>query len=544
MKFEDILAEIGGFGRFQKLIVFLSFVSRLTLPCHFLLNNYIGAIPSHHCDISFLDAEGVFGNLTQEEKLTVSIPKNEDGIFASCHMFAEPQFQLLDTKSNFTNVPLIQCPNGWEYDNSTFISTLSTQWDLVCEKRGMTKAVATIFFVGVMFGAAIFGSLSDRYGRRVMLLVSYIAGMTFAVASIFSSSFTMFAVLRFFTGLGITGIVIITSVLSVEWVDIESRKMVLVIDSLSWSFGYMVLPIFAYGIRDWKWLTITVTSPLIIAIISWRWFPESSRWLIATGKAEKAHFYMKRCAVMNKRKAATSSLKPEVLSHIVSEKGHKNYSYLDLMRTPKMRRLAFLTGFTWYGVASTYYGISFNIKGFGLDLYLTQFLFGFVELPTKILVYYLLDRIGRHKTEVGALLLVGSCLLVNVFISKDQWIIRTVIGVLGKAFASMSFSTLVLYSSELYPTVIRQNGMGYNSFLGRMGVALAPMIILLDEVWGHLSQVILCAIALITALVAYQLPETRGTYLPETIEDIEGSRMDQFVTLMHVKGKEEEENEK
>ncbi|KAL7861458.1 hypothetical protein SRHO_G00128990 [Serrasalmus rhombeus] len=257
---------------------------------------------------------------------------------------------------------------------------------------------------------------------------------------------------------------------------------------------------------------------------SGRWFPESSRWLIAIGKAEKAHFYIKRCAVMNKRKADTSSLKPEVLSHIVSEKGNKNYSYLDLMRTPKMRRLAFLTGFTWYGVASTYYGISFNIKGFGLDLYLTQFLFGFVELPTKILVYYLLDRIGRHKTEVGALLLVGSCLLVNVFISKDQWIIRTVIGVLGKGFASMSFSTLVLYSSELYPTVIRQNGMGYNSFLGRMGVALAPMIILLDEVWGHLSQVILCAIALITALVAYQLPETRGTCLPETIEDIEGSR--------------------
>ncbi|KAL7873814.1 hypothetical protein AOLI_G00128850 [Acnodon oligacanthus] len=447
MKFEDILAEIGGFGRFQKLIVFLIFVSRITLPCHFLLINYIGAIPSHHCDIGFLDAEGVFGNLTQEQKLTVSIPKNEDGMFASCHMFAEPQFQLLDTESNFTNVPLIQCPNGWEYDNSTFISTLSTQWDLVCEKRGMTKAVATIFFVGVMFGAAMFGSLSDRYGRRVMLLVSYIVGMTFAVASVFSSSFAMFAVLRFFTGLGLNGIVIITSVLNVEWVDIERRKLVGVIESMSWAFGYMVLPIFAYGVRDWKWLTITVTSPLVIAIISWR-----------------------------------------------------------------------------YGVASTYYGISFNIKGFGLDLYLTQFLYGFVELPTKILVYLLLDQIGRNKTEVGSLLLVGSCLLVNVFITKDQWIVRTVIGVLGKGFASMAFSTLVLYSSELYPTVIRQNGMGYNSFLGRLGVAIAPMILLLDEVWGQLSQVILCAIALITALVAYQLPETRGRCLPETIEDVEGSR--------------------
>lgn len=66
--------------------------------------------------------------------------------------------------------------------------------------------------------------------------------------------------------------------------------------------------------------------------------------------------------------------------------------------------------------------------------------------------------------------------------------------------------------------------MGYNSFLGRMGVAIAPLILLLDEVWGNLSQVILCAIALITGLVAFQLPETRGRYLPETIEDIEGTR--------------------
>lgn len=73
-----------------------------------------------------------------------------------------------------------------------------------------------------------------------------------------------------------------------------------------------------------------------------------------------------------------------------------------------------------YGVASTYYGISFNIKGFGLNLYLNQFLYGFVEFPSKFLVYYLLDRIGRNKTEVGVLLLSGSSLILNVFIPKGE----------------------------------------------------------------------------------------------------------------------------
>lgn len=36
------------------------------------------------------------------------------------------------------------------------------QWDLVCSRKGMSKATATIFFIGVMFGAPLFGFLSDR----------------------------------------------------------------------------------------------------------------------------------------------------------------------------------------------------------------------------------------------------------------------------------------------------------------------------------------------------------------------------------------------
>ncbi len=59
----------------------------------------------------------------------------------------------------------------------------------------------------------LFG-LACRFGRKPMLLVSYISGMAFTLASIFSSSFIMFAVLRFFSGFTITGIVIVSSVLS------------------------------------------------------------------------------------------------------------------------------------------------------------------------------------------------------------------------------------------------------------------------------------------------------------------------------------------
>ncbi len=53
-----------------------------------------------------------------------------------------------------------------------------------------------------------------RFGRKPMLLVSHVLGMGFGLCSAFSSSFIMFAVLRFFTGFTITGSVIISTILS------------------------------------------------------------------------------------------------------------------------------------------------------------------------------------------------------------------------------------------------------------------------------------------------------------------------------------------
>ncbi|XP_026141396.1 solute carrier family 22 member 7 [Carassius auratus] len=520
MKFEDLITEINGFGRFQKMILCISLVGRFTLPCHFLLSNFIGAIPSHHCDISSLDAEGIFGNLSRKQKLTVSIPVQDDGTPASCHMFSHPQFHLLTNSSSSSELPVVPCQNGWEYDNSTFISTLATQWDLVCDKKGLNKAVTTIFFVGVMFGAAFFGGMSDRFGRKPMLLVSYISGMAFTLASIFSSSFIMFAVLRFFSGFTITGIVIVSVVLNVEWVDIQHRRLVSITGSMAWAVGSTSLSLFAFYIRDWRWLTVAVTSPLLLSTVLWWWVPESARWLIANGRVEKAHYYLKKCAVMNRKEEVISRIKPEAL-YIATDEGKNNYSYLDLVRTPKMRRLALLTGTIWFCVATMTYGISLNITGFGLNMYLTQFVYGAIEVPSKLIVYYMLEKIGRRKTEAGAQLLAGISLMINIFIPKDQWVGRTVVAVLGKGFAVAAFCTIVLFSSELYPTVLRQNGIGYNSFMGRLGVCLAPLVLLLDSFWGHFPQTILCSVALIASVVAWQLPETRDRCLPETIEDVE-----------------------
>ena len=73
-----------------------------------------------------------------------------------------------------------------------------------------------------------------------------------------------------------------------------------------------------------------------------------------------------------------------------------------------------------FGVASTYYGISLNIGGFGLNMYLTHFIYAAIEVPAKLMIYFLLNIIGRRKCQSGTLLLTGVCIAINIFLPKGQ----------------------------------------------------------------------------------------------------------------------------
>ena len=60
--------------------------------------------------------------------------------------------------------------------------------------------------------------------------------------------------------------------------------------------------------------------------------------------------------------------------------------------------------------------------------------------------------------------------------------------------------------------------------MARLGVSIAPLIILLDDVWRPLPQVVYCTMAIVAGLGASRLPETNNTRMPEFIEDVEEPR--------------------
>lgn len=97
-----------------------------------------------------------------------------------------------------------------------------------------------------------------------------------------------------------------------------------------------------------------------------------------------------------------------------------------------------------------------------------------IELPGTILVLFLISRVSRLKILISAnLLSAASLLLLIVMLNSRFTIFLTILGLAGM---SLSFPTVYLYSSEVFPTVIRNIGIGLGSVCARTGSMIAPYI--------------------------------------------------------------------
>ncbi|CAH2256566.1 solute carrier family 22 member 7-like [Pelobates cultripes] len=310
---------------------------------------------------------------------------------------------------------------------------------------------------------------------------------------------------------------------ALEWTDVSHRTFCGTISSLSWTAGYMLLALLAYLIRDWRWLLLAVTSPCLLAIATWWWVPESARWLLTKQDFVSAHRYLSTCAKMNGKQDFQLKISPEVLQKIVTVECRK-YNFWDLVKTHQLRKNTLCLGIMWFGVAFSYYGISFNITSFSLNPFLTHFIFGAIEIPAKIGVFLLLDRIGRKLCQGGSLLTTGVFIALTSLTPTGMENTRSVMAILGKGFSEAAFTIAFLYTAELYPTVLRQTGLGFCSFMTRLGSSLAPLVILLEDVWVFLPHIIFSCMSLISGAAAFLLNETSQVQLPETIQDIEMDR--------------------
>ena len=77
-----------------------------------------------------------------------------------------------------------------------------------------------------------------------------------------------------------------------------------------------------------------------------------------------------------------------------------------------------------------------------------------------------------------------------------------------------------IHSGEIFPTTVRNSGMGLVSVAARVGGIMAPFIVSLGEFIPHLQFTVLGLMSLMGGLLNLRLPETAGRQLPDTITDL------------------------
>ncbi|KAA8829721.1 MFS transporter [Bifidobacterium myosotis] len=399
----------------------------------------------------------------------------------------------------------------------------------------MEGFVISSIMLGAVIGAATAGFLSDKFGRRRILIIG---GAFFFVAAIWSALTVgpidlIAARMVGGYGIGLTAALAVTYI--TESAPTNIRGLL--------SFSYQMLAvcgifltnvinyiIASYGTNDWdvdtgwRWMLGLGAIPAAAFLLAMMAAPESPRFLIQAGKTNEGFAVLEH--ILGTERAR---LRTDDISASVKLENEMSHEFHDLFRPGLLKALgigiflAVANQFVGMNAISYYGPVMFADMGFGGD---TEFLaaasVGGVELVATVIGMYLIDTFGRKRLmEVGASLMCLFALCISASYLTGRPLLTLIFVMAFTASFAFSMGPIPwIVIPELFPTYLRGRATGLCVmcllFANWVIAQFTPMM--LDGLGGGVSFAIFGALDLMCLFgIVLLVPETMG----RTLEEIE-----------------------
>ncbi|XP_046579696.1 organic cation transporter protein-like [Haliotis rubra] len=484
MHLESLIEDLGSFGRYQRCIVcVLALCKALTAPSMMTMA-FAGVEPDWWCESRDQDDAAIFTN----------------GSYQNC--------QWNET-----------CQRIFESETVTIVS----EWNLVCGKRWVSDIIISIQMVGVLFGSIIAGYCADRYGRKKVVYGGLVLSTISNLTASFSVSWVMFTVIRVIIGLAVGMTLSCCFLYQLEFVGKKWRGVCATIPS--WSLGIVLFAVFSWILRNWKWLHLAIAAFNIPLLLTWFVMPESLRWLAVKGRLEEARRVANRIAKFNKKTVPDLSIL-ELIAEEEKAEGvkAKSYSYIDLIRTRKLRSRTLITCFIWFSLSIVYYAISFGVNNLSGDFYLNLLIMGLLEVPMALVQLFMVSVFSRRwACAILFLLSAVACFGVAIVTKLAPTDIKVPLengfAISAKLFNISAWLLALALSSEQFPTVVRNLALAGLNTVARIGGIMAAQIFSLGSKDDLLPPFVAMGIFMsFTAWSCFGLEETSKTPLEDTMK--------------------------
>ncbi len=258
--FDEVLQEIGEFGRYQQLVTWLLCASACFMNAYNAFQLvFLMYTPTHWCKIP--------------EKLL-----NLTDINVTAY-----KCELRLQYSNGTDISKIPC-SSWVYDNQFFDSTIITKWDLICDRAIDSKISLSLISASTVFGCLFYAYVQDHWGRKIAFHINVTTYIVGATVSLFMPNLWAFTAVRLISAVNGVASWNISYIWALKYVGPSRRHTVTTVMCVMYGVGMASLSLIAWLCRTWVQMGLASTLPFLVLLSYHFVIMESPRWLLTQGK--------------------------------------------------------------------------------------------------------------------------------------------------------------------------------------------------------------------------------------------------------------------